>query len=90
MKSIPPMPNGCLALGKRENSVTGRRLNPLPNLESNRMGYKRELDKNDKFEKAAVLFLNYYGGSEILNGTAGDGALHGVSGLNGDQRPLYH
>ncbi|MDR0518770.1 MAG: putative DNA binding domain-containing protein [Clostridiales Family XIII bacterium] len=56
--------------------------------ESNRLEYKRELDKSDKLEKAAVSFLNYNGGGEILVGVADDGTVVGISDSDGDQRKI--
>lgn len=58
----------------------------MPNFESNRIGYKRELDKNDKLEKAIVSFLNYNGGGVILVDVVDDGTVYGVSDSAGDQR----
>ena len=58
------------------------------NIESNRVEYKRELDKSDKLEKAVVSFLNYNGGGEILVGYADDGTVYGVSDSDGDQRKI--
>ena len=60
----------------------------MANLESNRMEYKRELDKGDKLEKAVVSFLNYNGGGEILIGVADDGTVCGVADPDGDQRKI--
>ena len=57
-------------------------------MESNRLEYKRELDKSDKLEKAVVSFLNYSGGGEILVGVADDGTVYGVSDSDGDQRKI--
>jgi predicted HTH transcriptional regulator len=65
-----------------------RRLKPLANLESNRIEYKRELDKGSKLEKSVVSFLNYNGGGEILIGVADDGTVCGVSDSDGDQRKI--
>ncbi len=56
--------------------------------ESNRVEYKREIDKGDKLEKAVVSFLNYNGGGEILVGIADDGSVVGVSDSDGDQRKI--
>jgi predicted HTH transcriptional regulator len=58
------------------------------NAESNRLEYKREVDKGDKLEKAAVAFLNYNGGGEILVGVAEDGTVIGLSDIDGDQRKI--
>jgi predicted HTH transcriptional regulator len=58
------------------------------NAESNRIEYKREVDKGDKLEKAVVSFLNYNGGGEILVGVADDGAVVGVADTDGDQRKI--
>ena len=60
----------------------------MTNLESNRIEYKRELDKSDKLEKAVVSFLNYNGGGEILVGVADDGTVCGISDSDGDQRKI--
>ena len=60
----------------------------MTNLESNRIEYKRELDKGDKLEKTVVSFLNYNGGGEILVGIADDGTIYGVSDSDGDQRKI--
>lgn len=60
----------------------------MANLESNRIEYKRELDKGDKLEKAVVSFLNYNGGGEIFVGVADDGTVCGVSDSDGDQRKI--
>jgi predicted HTH transcriptional regulator len=57
-------------------------------LESNRVEYKRELDKGDKLEKAVVSFLNYNGGGEILIGISDNGTVRGVSDSDGDQRKI--
>jgi predicted HTH transcriptional regulator len=57
-------------------------------LESNRIEYKRELDKGDKLEKAVVSFLNYNGGGEIFVGVADDGTAYGVSDADGYQRKI--
>jgi predicted HTH transcriptional regulator len=56
--------------------------------ESNRLEYKREIDKSDKLEKAVVSFLNYNGGGEILVGVADDGSIIGVADTDGDQRKI--
>jgi predicted HTH transcriptional regulator len=56
--------------------------------ETNRMEYKREIDKTDKLEKAVVSFLNYNGGGEILVGVADDGSVFGVEDADGDQRKI--
>ena len=57
-------------------------------MESNRLEYKRELDKGDKLEKAVVSFLNYNGGGEILVGVTDDGMAYGISDSDGDQRKI--
>jgi len=56
--------------------------------ESNRIEYKREIDKGDKLERAVVSFLNYNGGGEILVGVADDGSIVGVADIDGDQRKI--
>lgn len=53
--------------------------------ESNRIEYKREIDKGDKLEKAVVSFLNYNGGGEIVIGVADDGTVVGVSNSDSSQ-----
>jgi predicted HTH transcriptional regulator len=56
--------------------------------ESNRIEYKREIDKSDKLEKAVVAFLNYNGGGEILVGIADDGSVYGVGDADESQRKI--
>ena len=56
--------------------------------ESNRIEYKRELDKSDKLEKAVVSFLNYNGGGEIFVGIADDGSVVGITDTDSDQRKI--
>ena len=56
--------------------------------ESNRIEYKRELDKTDKLEKAVVSFLNYNGGGEIFIGIDDNGSVVGVKDTDGDQRKI--
>ena len=75
------------------NSITvritdDRKVQTLTNLESNRVEYKRELDKSDKLEKAVVSLLNYNGGGEIFVGVADDGTVYGLSDPDGDQRKI--
>jgi predicted HTH transcriptional regulator len=60
----------------------------MQNIESNRIEYKREIDKGDKLEKAVVSFLNYNGGGEILIGIADAGSVVGVSDSDSDQRKI--
>ena len=60
----------------------------VPGIESNRIEYKREIDKGDKLEKALVSFLNYNGGGEIYIGIADDGSVFGISDADGDQRKI--
>lgn len=57
-------------------------------IESNRIEFKREIDKGDKLEKAVVSFLNYNGGGEIYIGVTDDGGVFGVSDVDGDQRKI--
>ena len=56
--------------------------------ETNRIEYKREMDKSDKLEKAVVSFLNYNGGGEILVGVADDGHVVGVTDSDVVQRKI--
>ena len=60
----------------------------MPDIETNRIEYKREIDDGDKLEKAVVSFLNYNGGGEILVGIDDDGSVYGVTDADGDQRKI--
>ncbi|MCL2045420.1 MAG: putative DNA binding domain-containing protein [Oscillospiraceae bacterium] len=60
----------------------------MPEFESNRIEYKRELDDGDKLEKAVVSFLNYNGGGEIFVGINDDGSIYGVNNTDEDQRKI--
>ena len=55
----------------------------MPNTETNRIEYKREL--NDKLERTVVSFLNYSGGGELLIGVDDNGVAVGLSDIDGDQ-----
>jgi len=55
----------------------------MPNTETNRIEYKREL--NDKLERTVVSFLNYSGGGELLIGVDDNGVAVGLADIDGDQ-----
>jgi predicted HTH transcriptional regulator len=57
-------------------------------MESNRLEYKRQVDKGDKLEKAVVAFLNYNGGSEILIGVDDDSLVVGIANSDTEQRKI--
>ena len=55
----------------------------MPNAETNRIEYKREL--NDKLERTVVSFLNYPGGGELIIGVDDNGMPVGLENVDGDQ-----
>jgi predicted HTH transcriptional regulator len=58
----------------------------MPQPESNRIEYKREL--SDKLETAVVAFLNYPEGGVVYIGISDDGSVYGVENVDDVQKRI--